>query len=77
MAPEIDGKLYLTDIQPQPNGAAARPGDIATVEIMKSLDYDLVGHVIAIEESVPQPTRSLPSHPARHISTATPLRILA
>jgi ribosomal protein S12 methylthiotransferase len=49
MAPEIDGKLYLTDIQPQPDGASARPGDMATVEITKSLDYDLVGRVVAIE----------------------------
>jgi len=49
MAPEIDGKLYLTDIQPQPDSAPARSGDIATVEITKSLDYDLVGRVIAVQ----------------------------
>jgi ribosomal protein S12 methylthiotransferase len=77
MAPEIDGKLYLTDIQPQPDRAPARSGDIATVEITKSLDYDLVGRVIAVQESLPHPVASMPSHPARQISTATPLRILA
>jgi ribosomal protein S12 methylthiotransferase len=77
MAPEIDGKLYLTDIQPQPDGAAARPGDMATVEITRSLDYDLVGRVLAIEEKLPCSTVPLPLHPARQISTATPLRILA
>jgi ribosomal protein S12 methylthiotransferase len=77
MAPEIDGKLYLTDIQPQPDGAAARPGDMATVEITRSLDYGLVGRVLAIEEKLPCSTVPLPLHPARQISTATPLRILA
>ena len=77
MAPEIDGKLYLTDIQPQPDSAPARSGDIAAVEITKSLDYDLVGRVIKVQESLIYPAASLPSHPARQISTATPLRILA
>ena len=77
MAPEIDGKLYLTDIQPQSDGAAARPGDMATVEIEKSLDYDLVGRVVAIEQRGLHPAVPLPMHPARQISTATPLRILA
>src|SRR5438445_527987 len=77
MAPEIDGKLYLTDIQPQPDGAPARPGDMAMVEISKSLDYDLVGRVIELRESLPHSAAPLPMHPARQISTATPLRILA
>ena len=73
MAPEIDGKLYLTDIQPQPDGAAARPGDMARVEITKALDYDLVGRVVAIEEGLPRSAEPLPLHAARQISTATPL----
>lgn len=77
MAPEIDGKLYLTDIQPQPDGAPARPGDMARIEITKALDYDLVGRVVAIEEVLPRPAEPLPMHAARQISTATPLRILA
>jgi ribosomal protein S12 methylthiotransferase len=77
MAPEIDGKLYLTDIQPQPDGAPARPGDLATVEIARSLDYDLVGRVMELRESLPHAAAPLPMHPARQISTATPLRILA
>src|SRR6266568_2096826 len=74
MAPQIDGKLYLTDIQPQPDGAPARPGDMAMVEISKSLDYDLVGRVIELRESLPHSAAPLPMHPARQISTATPLR---
>jgi hypothetical protein len=47
------------------------------VEISKSLDYDLVGRVIELRESLPHPAAPLPMHPARQISTATPLRILA
>jgi len=77
MAPEIDGKLYLTDIQPDPDGDHARPGDVARVEITKALDYDLVGRVVHIEERLPRSAEPLPVHAARQISTATPLRILA
>src|ERR1700674_4981723 len=77
MAPEIDGKLYLTDIQPQPDGAQARTGDMAAVKITKSLDYDLVGRVVSIEERLPDSLAPLPVHAARQISTGTPLRILA
>src|SRR5580704_10197738 len=77
MAPEIDGKLYLTDIEPHPDGAPARTGDMASVEITKSLDYDLVGRVVAIEERLPDPVAPLPMHPARQIPTGTPLRVLA
>ena len=77
MAPEIDGKLYLTDIQPEADGVAAVPGDIATVLITKSLDYDLVGRVIEVRESVPQSALPLPTPTARQICTGTPLRILA
>ena len=77
MAPDIDGKLYLTDIQPESDDAPARPGDIATVEITRSLDYDLIGRVVAINEPLRHSATPLPVHPARQISTATPLRILA
>jgi ribosomal protein S12 methylthiotransferase len=77
MAPEIDGKLYLTDIQPHSDGAHARPGDMARVEITKALDYDLVGRVVEVEKRLPRSAEPLPVHAARQISTATPLRILA
>ena len=70
MAPEIDGKLYLTDIEPQPDRAPARAGNIATVEITRSIDYDLVGRVVALQETLTRPVTSLPMHPAREISTA-------
>jgi ribosomal protein S12 methylthiotransferase len=76
MAPEIDGKLYLTDIQPQPDGASARPGDMAAVEITRSLDYDLIGRVTALQESWAQSAASRAIHVSRQISAASPLRVL-
>jgi len=47
MAPEIDGKLFLNDIQTE-DGVVAQPGDVVTVEITETHDYDLVGRVVAI-----------------------------
>ena len=49
MAPEIDGKVFLNDIQTE-DGVVARAGDIATVEISETHDYDLVGRVVAIAD---------------------------
>jgi ribosomal protein S12 methylthiotransferase len=77
MAPEIDGKLYLTDIEPESGEAAARPGDIAIVEITKSHDYDLFGRVIEIRDRVSVPDAPIVSQAARQIPTGSPLRILA
>jgi ribosomal protein S12 methylthiotransferase len=45
MAPEIDGKLYLTDIE-LPDGRFAETGDAARVEITKTDTYDLIGRVV-------------------------------
>src|SRR6201981_2659330 len=47
MAPDIDGKLYLTDVE-LPGGEAAEPGDVARVEITKTDAYDLIGRVVEI-----------------------------
>ncbi len=47
MAPEIDGKLYLTDIE-LPGGEVAVAGDVARVEITKTDAYDLIGRVVEI-----------------------------
>jgi len=49
MAPEIDGKVFLNDIQTE-DGVVARAGDIARVEISETHDYDLVGRVVAIAD---------------------------
>lgn len=77
MAPEIDGKLYLTDIEVA--GRAAQPGDIARVEITKTDDYDLIGQVVEILSSCRQPTAVLepvPMAPFTRIATGAPLRVL-
>jgi len=77
MAPEIDGKLYLTDIE-LPGGQFADTGDAARVEIIKSDAYDLIGRVVEI---LPRPEkrkpRELPAHEKLHrITTGAALRVL-
>jgi ribosomal protein S12 methylthiotransferase len=47
MAPEIDGKLYLTDIALS-DGGFADTGDVALVEITKTDAYDLIGRVVEL-----------------------------
>ena len=47
MAPDIDGKIYLTDIE-LPSGEVAIAGDVARVEITKTDAYDLIGRVVEI-----------------------------
>src|SRR5215813_2753291 len=42
MAPEIDGKIYLTDIE-LPSGEVTAMGDMVSVEIEKTDAYDLIG----------------------------------
>ncbi len=81
MAPDIDGKLYLTDIE-LPSGEVAITGDIARVEITKTDAYDLIGRVVKI---LPRPAiRTLPQVPAApppqqftRISTGAALRVLS
>ena len=80
MAPDIDGKLYLTDIE-LPSGEVASSGDIARVEITKTDAYDLIGRVVEI---FPRPPARLmppvpiapPAETLTHISTGAPLRVL-
>ncbi len=43
-APEIDGKLYVTEQAPSGRGLL-RPGDLVSVEITKAHPYDLIGRV--------------------------------
>ena len=84
MAPEIDGKLYLTDIE-LPGGEVAEAGDVARVEITKTDAYDLIGRVVEI---LPRPAArtglmAAPVPPAvaaeklHRIATGAPLRVLA
>jgi len=83
MAPEIDGKLYLTDIE-LPNGDVAVAGDVARVEIMKADAYDLIGRVVEIlprpaprDNDFAAPVPALPPAEKLHrIATGAPLRVL-
>jgi ribosomal protein S12 methylthiotransferase len=52
MAPDIDGKLYLTDIE-LPTGEVAAAGDVVKVRIEKTDAYDLIGCVVAVEDRAP------------------------
>jgi len=80
MAPDIDGKLYLTDIE-LPSGESAAAGDVVRVEITKTDAYDLIGRVVEI---LPRPTArevfATPRPPAAEtltrIATGAPLRVL-
>lgn len=81
MAPEIDGKLYLTDIE-LATGETAAAGDVVRVEITKTDAYDLIGRVMEI---LPSPARRetaqaeccAPPEKLTRISTGAPLRVLS
>jgi hypothetical protein len=47
MAPEIDGKIFITEIEGASEEAPPPPpGTLATVEITEASDYDLIGRVV-------------------------------
>lgn len=77
MAPEIDGKVYLSEIEPAAGGRLPCPGDLVEVEITQSHDYDLVGRVLEISSVSAQPTVTAHAVPVQKIFTGTPLRVLA
>jgi ribosomal protein S12 methylthiotransferase len=84
MAPEIDGKLYLTDVE-LPNGEVASAGDVTRIEITKTDAYDLIGRVVeilpctarlaALEMSAIPPV--VATEKLHRIATGAPLRVLA
>ena len=83
MAPDIDGKLYLTDIE-LPTGEVASAGDVARVEITKTDAYDVIGRVVeipsrpgarAIGARTQVPTIP-PAEKLHRIATGAPLRVL-
>jgi ribosomal protein S12 methylthiotransferase len=79
MAPEIDGKLYLTDIE-LPDGRFADTGDAARVEITKTDAYDLIGRVVEIlprTEKRPAPQQVAAHEKLHRISTGAALRVLS
>jgi ribosomal protein S12 methylthiotransferase len=80
MAPDIDGKLYLTDIVVSSSEAAAA-GDVVRVEIEKTDAYDLIGRVVEI---LPPTLPRLASvavagagEKLTRIATGAPLRVLS
>jgi ribosomal protein S12 methylthiotransferase len=90
MAPDIDGKLYLTDIE-LPTGEVASAGDVARVEIIKTDAYDLVGRVVellpgsaarVVPDRTPSPSEEggynsvPPAEKLHRIATGAPLRVL-
>ena len=83
MAPEIDGKLYLTDIE-LPGGEVAEAGDVVRVQITKSDAYDLIGRVVEIlprsekraDASAHVPATVPPAEKLHRIATGAPLRVL-
>jgi len=80
MAPDIDGKLYLTDIE-LPTGEVAQSGDIVKVEITKTDAYDLIGRVVEIQsrktfrQMAPREPEIAPEKLTR-IATGAALRVL-
>src|SRR6266851_5265510 len=83
MAPEIDGKLYLTDIE-LPIGDVAAAGDVARVEMTKADAYDLIGRVVEIlprpaarDSDLVAPPAVPPAEKLHRIATGAPLRVLA
>jgi ribosomal protein S12 methylthiotransferase len=88
MAPDIDGKLYLTDIE-LADGGVAEAGDVARVEISKTDAYDLIGRVVGIvprarelrrdtreDAAVKGGATKAPVGKLHRIATGAPLRVL-
>jgi ribosomal protein S12 methylthiotransferase len=56
MAPEIDGKVYVTEFEGVTDAAdLPAPGTLATLEVTETKDYDLIGRVV--EFTAPMPTQ--------------------
>jgi ribosomal protein S12 methylthiotransferase len=80
MAPDIDGKLYLTDIE-LPNGEVAATGDAVKVKITKTDAYDLIGSVVEILarpaiRPLPNVRAAAPPEKLTRISTGAALRVI-
>jgi len=57
MAPEIDGKVYVTEFEGVTDAAQLpAPGTLATLEVTEAKDYDLIGRVVEF---------SAPANPAQ------------
>jgi ribosomal protein S12 methylthiotransferase len=77
MAPEIDGKVFLNDIEISETGAAARPGDVVVAEIGETHEYDLVGRVVEmLDARAAAHSNSTATAPVQRVATGAALRIL-
>ncbi len=62
MAPEIDGKVYITEFEGVNDAADLPvPGTLATIEITETKDYDLIGRVV--EFAAPPAAAQIPPPP--------------
>lgn len=62
MAPEIDGKVYLTEFEGVNDAAELPPpGTLATIEITEARDYDLIARVVAFPPQLPAGARNAAS----------------
>ncbi len=65
MAPEIDGKVYITEFEGVNDAAdLPAPGTLATIEITETKDYDLIGRVVeftapSVAAQIPPPANTL------------------
>jgi ribosomal protein S12 methylthiotransferase len=65
MAPEIDGKVYITEFEGVNDAAELpAPGTLATIEITETKDYDLIGRIVEfaaplVAAQIPPPTNTL------------------
>jgi hypothetical protein len=63
MAPDIDGKVYITEFEGVNDAAdLPAPGTLAIVEITEAKDYDLIGRVTSFE--TPSLPRQIPTQAA-------------
>ncbi len=65
MAPEIDGKVYITEFEGVNDAAdLPAPGTLATIEITETKEYDLIGRVVEfaappVSAQIPPPAKTL------------------
>lgn len=80
MAPDIDGRVYVTDVLAGESAGASlpRPGDLVRIEITEAHDYDLVGRVTHVVRRAVRPALHMEpaAIPVQRIATGAALRVL-
>ncbi len=79
MAPEIDGKIYVTEFAGADEEFSPQAGNMATVEITEAHEYDLVGRVVEMRDAAPSGTLEAGIAAAQigRVGTGAALRVLA